>query len=114
MYELDLLPVEGSGIGGKSGDAITARFTTPTGRQAVVVVDGGFTDDGERVVDHIQSYYGTSTVDLVISTHPDADHINGLATVLTELDVTELMVHQPWLHTTDASEFSNIEAIEKL
>lgn len=114
MYELDLHPVEGSGIGGKSGDAITARFTTPTGRQAVVVIDGGFTDDGQRIVDHVRSYYGTSAVDLVISTHPDADHINGLATVVTELDVTELMVHQPWLHVTNASDFSNLEAIEKL
>src|SRR4051794_38640748 len=114
MYELDLLPVEGSGIGGKSGDAITARFTSPTGRRAVVVVDGGFTDEGERIVDHIQGYYGTSSVDLVISTHPDADHINGLATVLTELEVAELMVHQPWNHAADVSEFSNLEAIEKL
>lgn len=114
MYELDLHPVEGSGVGGKSGDAITARFTTPAGRQAVIVVDGGYTDDGQRIVDHVQAYYGTSSVDLAISTHPDADHINGLATVLTELDVAELMVHQPWRHAADTSEFSNLEAIEKL
>lgn len=114
MYELDLHPVEGSGVGGKSGDAITARFTTPTGRQAVVVIDGGFTDDGQRIADHVRRYYDTLTVDLVVSTHPDADHINGLGTVLTELRVTELLVHQPWAHATDASDFSNLEAIQKL
>src|SRR3569833_3633073 len=114
MYELDLLPVEGGGSGSKSGDAITTRFTTPLGREAVIVVDGGFSDDGQRLVDHIDMYYDTASVDLVISTHPDADHLNGLATVLTELNVAELMIHQPWLHLTIVTEFSNLEAIEKL
>src|SRR6266508_4629746 len=96
MYEIDLLPV---GDGEKSGDAITLRFSYPNpwnGDQVVCVVDGGFQDDGEALVDHINTYYGTGRVDLVVSTHPDADHINGLSVVLNNLTVGELWMHQAW------------------
>ena len=95
MYELDFLQVSTTE---KSGDAITARFTDAGGRQRVIVVDGGFTDFGETVREHINTHYGTNTVDLVVSTHPDADHINGLTRVLEEMDVRELLVHRPGLH----------------
>src|SRR4051794_31660922 len=72
VIEVDFLWV---GEETKTGDAICARFTDPsTGRDAVVVVDGGFIETGDRVVSHIQRYYGTQTVDLVICTHPDDDH----------------------------------------
>jgi len=64
----------------------------------VVVIDGGFKDDGQRIVDHITTHYKTDTVDLVISTHPDQDHINGLETVINELTVKALWMHLPWDH----------------
>lgn len=116
MYEIDFLPVESeSGQGSKSGDAIAVRFTVDsTGREAVVVIDSGYTAIGDDMVEHIGQYYSGNRVDLVISTHPDADHLNGLATVLEELDVEELWVHQPRNHRTDVSDFSNIEALDNL
>jgi len=40
----------------------------------------------------------TDVVDLAISTHPDADHINGLTHVVEQLTVTEMWLHQPDLH----------------
>ncbi len=95
MHEVDFLSVEPDG---KSGDAITARFSTAAGSNAVIVIDGGFTEIGSNIVDHIRRWYGTSYVDLVINTHPDADHINGLATVLEEMAVGELLIHQPRRH----------------
>jgi beta-lactamase superfamily II metal-dependent hydrolase len=95
MYEVDFLAVKPES---KSGDAITARFSTPGGGQAVIVIDGGFVEISRDIVDHIRSWYRTSHVDLVINTHPDADHINGLATVLEELTVGELLIHQPRRH----------------
>lgn len=97
-YEIDFLAV---GEESKSGDAIALRYGNLYGsreEQTVVVIDGGFKDTGDKLVEHIRQYYGTSQVDLVINTHPDQDHINGLETVLNELDVTELWIHQPWLH----------------
>lgn len=71
-YELDFLPVEAEGGGGtKSGDAIAGRFRLSDGSSRVIVVDGGCTAIGDDLVDHIQRYYQTNVVNLVVSTHPD-------------------------------------------
>jgi beta-lactamase superfamily II metal-dependent hydrolase len=98
-YEIDFLPV---GDGSRSGDAIVLRYGNlhgPRSEQTVIVVDGGFTDDGEALVDHIKQYYGTEVVDIVVSTHPDQDHVCGLKVVLEKLAVKELWMHRPWLHS---------------
>lgn len=97
-YEIDFL---GVGDESKSGDAIALRFGNLHGsrqEQTVVVVDGGFKSTGTALVEHIRSHFNTEVVDIVISTHPDQDHINGLEAVLTELEVGELWIHQPWNH----------------
>lgn len=116
MYEVDFLSIEKTGeLGSKSGDAIAVRFTEDaTGQQRIVVVDGGYKHTGDRLVEHIQTYYETDHVDLVISTHPDMDHVNGLVNVLTDLTVGELMIHIPHDHAADATDFSNIEVIDAL
>ena len=103
-YEVDFL---GVGEESKSGDAIALRYGNlfgPRHEQTVVVIDGGFTSTGDKVVEHIRSHFQTDTVDIVISTHPDQDHINGLQTVLTELVVRELWIHQPWNHNQKLAE----------
>jgi len=97
-YEVDFI---GVGQESQSGDAIVIRYGNLHGdreEQTVVVIDGGFKDDGQRIVDHITTHYKTDTVDLVISTHPDQDHINGLETVINELMVKALWMHLPWDH----------------
>ncbi len=98
MYEVDFLPV---GTGEKSGDAIALRFnaTNPANNnQVVVIIDGGFSEVGSNLVQHVKTYYGTTRADLVISTHPDADHINGLCTLVEQMDVGELLLHMPANH----------------
>jgi len=95
-YEVDILAV---GDESQSGDAIALRFgdfMNNARDQRVVVIDGGFQTSGERLVNRIRNEYGTEHVDLVISTHPDQDHISGLHVVLEELDVGELWIHRPW------------------
>lgn len=115
MYEIDFHPIEKTGeSGSKSGDAITARFTDPLGIQRVIVVDGGYKHTGDKIVEHIKTYYGTEHVDLVISTHPDADHLNGLASVLDQLEVDYLLIHRPHDHVDDVGDYSNIEVIDAL
>jgi len=97
-YEVDFI---GVGQESKSGDAIALRFGNLHGsrdEQTVVVIDGGFKDDGQRIVDHIKLHYATERVDLMICTHPDQDHINGLETVIEALEVKELWMHLPWDH----------------
>ncbi len=96
MHEVDFLPV---GDGERSGDAIAMRFTRPdTGETAVVVIDAGFKDDGEDLVTHIETYYGTSVVDLAILTHPDGDHIGGMGEVIRGLNVKKLWLHDIGSH----------------
>lgn len=85
----------------QSGDAIAVRFGDLHGareEQTVVIIDGGFTDTGKELADFIEKHYSTSQVDLVISTHPDADHINGLSYIIENLTVGELWIHKPWEH----------------
>lgn len=116
MYEVDFLPVESEdGLGSKSGDAIAMRFTVhSSSKEAVVVIDAGFSAVGEQVAEHITQWYGKDRIDLVISTHPDADHLNGLKAILESHEVGELMVHRPRLHANNVSSFSNIEALDDL
>jgi len=100
-HEIDFLPV---GTGGKSGDAIALRFGELFGdrqHQTVALIDGGFRETADEVVGHIRQFYATSTLDLVVSTHPDADHINGLLPVMQELDVRELWMHLPSTRRAD-------------
>jgi len=106
-YEIDFLAV---GPESKSGDAIALRFGNLLEKkreeQAVVVIDGGFKDDGQKIIDHIKKYYdGTDIIDLVIATHPHEDHIAGLQTLLKEMQVNEFWMHRPWdeTHTNNIS-----------
>ncbi|WP_434997898.1 ComEC/Rec2 family competence protein [Pectobacterium brasiliense] len=106
-YEIDFLAVGEK----KSGDAICVRWGNlhgPRDEQKVVVIDAGYADTGKQIVDHIEEYYKTKTIDLLISTHPDADHVGGLATVLENAEVKEFWIHQPWEHNQNlADEFAD-------
>jgi len=100
-YDIDFLPV-GNGL--RSGDAIALRFGDLHGlrhQQLVVVIDGGTKDSGAEIVNLIRKHYATNQVDLVISTHPDADHASGLTVVLEEMEVQRLWMHLPWEHAED-------------
>lgn len=97
-YEIDYFQV---GDGERGGDAIALRFgnlTGPRNEQSIVVIDGGFKESGERLVKHIKDFYGTDHADLVVSTHPDADHSSGLCVVLENMSVGQLAMHRPWEH----------------
>lgn len=98
-YELDFLRV---GENTKAGDAIAFRFWDPDGtedNQIVCIVDGGYTQSGEDLKNHINKYYNTNAVDLVISTHPDSDHSGGLKHILEKMEVKRLWLHRPWHRT---------------
>jgi beta-lactamase superfamily II metal-dependent hydrolase len=100
-YEVDFLAV---GDGERGGDAIALRFGYLKGlflSQQVVVIDGGYADDGKALCELIRRRYSTSVVDLLISTHPDSDHSTGLIRVCEEMEVRQLAMHLPWKHTQD-------------
>jgi beta-lactamase superfamily II metal-dependent hydrolase len=100
--EIDFLPV---GEESKSGDAIALRFgiyeDAKWKNQTVMIIDGGNSDSGERLVKHVKEVYKTTTVDRVILTHPDGDHASGLRNVIEELKVGKIWMHRPWNHWAD-------------
>jgi len=97
--EIDFLPI---GEKTQSGDAIVLRYgdlSGPRQNYSVVVIDAGFSENGSQVVEHIKRVYGTDSVDLVISTHPDSDHSGGIPDVIEKLKVGKIWMHKPWEHT---------------
>ena len=66
------------------GDAIFVD--TPT---LDMLVDGGPRAAGETVVDYLQAL-DVTRIDIVVATHPHADHIGGLITVLTEYSASQI------------------------
>ena len=76
------------------GQGDGAVIETPSGK--IVVVDAGGVpgtderlggDPGTRVVVPYLRWRGVSTVDLVVATHPDDDHVQGLSAVTSRLNV---------------------------
>ena len=94
FIEIDFIETGDSG----SGDAVAIRRRYNR-HDYIYVVDGGYTDDGQKLVDHIRKYYGeSSSVDHLVLTHPDADHASGLETVLAKLGIQCLWMNRPWMH----------------
>jgi len=57
VFEVDFLPI---GDGSRSGDTIAMRFTRPdTGTLAHLIIDGGYEDDGDALVEHFANVYRT-------------------------------------------------------
>ena len=98
FFEIDFLEAGEK----SSGDAIALRYREDNGRDYIHVVDGGYTNDGDKIVEHIGKYYDNPTfIDHVISTHPDGDHAAGLKTVLKEFKIGTLWMNRPWNHVSE-------------
>ena len=83
---------------GKGGAAICLRYGTPNGHH-IVVYDGGTVTTGNDIVDHIVTRYDTKTVDHLVCSHPCANLAAGLWPILERLEVRQLWMHRPWLHS---------------
>ncbi len=95
FFEIDFLEAGDK----SSGDAITLRYRDDRDTDYIHVVDGGYTDDGDKIVEHIGNYYGNATfIDHVVLTHPDGDHAAGLKKILEELGIGILWMNRPWEH----------------
>ncbi len=68
------------------GDAIFVE--SPDGNQ--ILIDGGPNNQVLRELSKVMPFYDRS-IDMIIESHPDSDHINGLAEVLKRFDVSAVM-----------------------
>ena len=67
------------------GDSILIR-----GEQQAVLVDAGDLDAGETVVSYLRNL-GIEKLDLIVVTHPHADHIGGMTAVLEAFPVGKII-----------------------
>ena len=96
-YEVDFLPV-----GESNGDAICLRYGSPSVGYTVHVVDGGYSDTGQLIIDHLNSYYGRDVhIDHVVLSHADLDHASGLRVIMENCDVGMLWMNRPWLYAEE-------------
>ena len=110
-FEIDFLNVGN----GNSGDAIPIRYNI-SGNVCIHVVDGGFQETGESLVEHINKYYDSpSQIDAVIVTHPDGDHAGGLKTLFENFEINELWMLRAWLYADELiDKFSRFTSVDNL
>jgi beta-lactamase superfamily II metal-dependent hydrolase len=104
-FEVDIRAV---GENTNSGDAIAIRygaFSADPALQRVVIIDGGYRENGDDLVKLITNQYGTNRVDLVLCTHAHDDHVKGLLPIFEKLQVGALWMHQPWDHADSVRAF---------
>ena len=66
------------------------------------MVDGGYTNDGDKIIEHITKYYdSTLFLNHVVLTHPDGDHAAGLKKVLEKFSIGNLWMNRPWEHVQE-------------
>ena len=110
-FEIDFLDVETK----KSGDAIAIRYEK-NGRTFIHVVDGRYSDTGEKLRDHILKYYNNpNRIDHVVATHNDGDHARGLVPVLEHFEVGVLWMLRPWMYAAELlPRFRNYTNVDNL
>ena len=67
------------------GDSILIK--TPNSKN--ILVDGG-DDKSEKIIKRYLKKENIKSLDIVISTHPDSDHIGGLDYIINNFDVKEI------------------------
>lgn len=78
-----------------------------------VLIDGGDNDDENSLVSYLNKQ-GIKTLDYIIATHPDADHIGALDAVIKNIDVKNLLVANGSKDTKTYKDFITAAADKKL
>ncbi|MEQ9875518.1 ComEC/Rec2 family competence protein [Pectobacterium brasiliense] len=93
-YDLDFLSV-----GDKtSGDAIFVRTMDSIQGINITLIDGGYSGTANNIKEFLSKWYGTNTIDNMVLTHGDKDHISGLIKIIDEgdIEVKRLWAIFPW------------------
>lgn len=95
------IAVEFLPVGDSNGDAIVIKYGQGD-TFYLQVVDGGYAEVGEQMIEHIEKVYGKNVViaDMVVS-HADNDHAKGLIPVFQHFRVGTLWMNRPWLYAQE-------------
>ncbi|MGG6309996.1 ComEC/Rec2 family competence protein [Paenibacillus macerans] len=88
------------------GQGASQLLIGPTGK--TMLIDAGNNDQEEAMLRYLQAY-GVNRLDIVIGTHPDADHIGGLDRVIDQLDIGE--IYMPRIQSNTKTFESLLESI---
>jgi beta-lactamase superfamily II metal-dependent hydrolase len=92
------IAVEFLPVGDSDGDAILVQYGDQSGYY-MHVVDGGYAQVGEQVIEHIEQYYGRDVIiQNMVASHADNDHASGLIPVFRRFRVGALWMNRPWIH----------------
>lgn len=69
------------------GQGASQLLISPSGK--TMLIDAGNNDREQAMLDYLKEY-GVNRLDIVIGTHPDADHIGGLDRVIDHVDIGEI------------------------
>ncbi|QDP39348.1 ComEC/Rec2 family competence protein [Radiobacillus deserti] len=93
------------------GQGDSMLIEAPNGKK--VLIDGGRPSAGETVVQYLKNQH-ISSLDLVISTHPDFDHIGGLVDVLKKVHVKKVIDSGKLYYTDTYHEYMDVIHDKKL
>ena len=96
------------------GQGDSTLVVGPTG-ETMLVDTGDFRDDGEHVVDYLDSR-GIDRIDYLVSTHADADHIGGNAAVIEQFETEREgvgAVYDPGVAASTATYDRYLDAVEQ-
>lgn len=66
------------------GQGAAQLIITPSGK--IMLIDAGNNDDEQRMVNYLKEQ-GVTKVDILVGTHPDADHVGGLDAVVDAFEI---------------------------
>lgn len=89
------------------GQGAAQIIITPTNK--VMVIDGGNNDDEDKMVAYLTEL-GVSKIDILIGTHPDADHIGGIDAVIDAFDIGK--IYMPKVQRDTQTFASVLQAIQ--
>lgn len=99
-YEYEALKVD-------DADVILIRHIINE-EQFIVCIDTGNLDDWVKIKNHVKDVYNTTYIDLIILTHPDKDHKDGIYGLLND---NEIVIGCVWL--TDPAEYLDENDIKR-
>jgi len=105
--EIDMLNVG-------AADAILIHCITERNLDYIILVDAGNEGDGQKILDHINSYYSQKYIDIAICTHPDDDHYGGFKELLNEHmnEDSDFKIRDFWI--LDPAEHISTEDVKRI
>lgn len=88
------------------GQGASQLIISPSGK--TMLIDAGNNSQEQAMIQYLHKY-GVKRLDIVIGTHPDADHIGGLDRVIRDMDIGE--IYMPKVASNTQTFKSVLEAI---